>query len=444
MKQMTRKSEDKLIKNQSKYKRLYPNYLRLIETLNKKYKARKDWSFSDLVNFKTNKETPRHSWYIYKQGYSEKLVKEIIIKEAPSKSYYILDPFAGVGTTNLVAQNLGYKSIGLDINPVASFVARVKTSVYSLNEINKISKLIVSFSSIKKSKNIPSSPLLEKSFSREAFDKLMHIKGFFESIKQERISSFFKLAYLSIVEDCSNRVKDGNGIKIVKNKKEIKNIYSFYLDKCKTMLDDIEGLNAGQESIMINGSLLMDKYFNNLKSKKIGLVIFSPPYANCFDYCEVYKLELWMGDFVKSYEDFKKYRKMALRSHVNSEFDHNIRNLNTKVRIISELVSCFNIWNKNIPDMIAGYFDDMTGILGRLQQVMIKGAKCFIVVANSGYKGVLVPTDLLLADIAEKKGFKTVSIIYARKIRASSQQMRELHGTYEDLMRESIVILEKK
>jgi hypothetical protein len=94
--------------------------------------------------------------------------------------------------------------------------------------------------------------------------------------------------------------------------------------------------------------------------------------------------------------------------------------------------------------MIAGYFDDMTETFKRLQHLMIKGAKCYIVVANSGYKGVLVPTDLLLADIAEMNGFKTVGVIYARKIRASSQQMRELHDTYEDLMRESIVVLEKK
>ena len=75
---------------------------------------------------------------------------------------------------------------------------------------------------------------------------------------------------------------------------------------------------------------------------------------------------------------------------------------------------------------------------------MIKGAKCFIVVANSGYKGILVPTDLLLSDIAANNGFKSVKIIYARKIRASSQQMKELHDDYKNLMRESIVVLEKK
>ena len=93
--------------------------------------------------------------------------------------------------------------------------------------------------------------------------------------------------------------------------------------------------------------------------------------------------------------------------------------------------------------MIRGYFDDMTQIFEKLYAGMVKGSKCFVVVANSGYRGILVPTDLLFADIGQQIGFKIVEIIHARKMRASSQQMKELNGKYENLMRESIVVLEK-
>ncbi|MFH1825050.1 MAG: DNA methyltransferase [Candidatus Firestonebacteria bacterium] len=441
---MTRKSECKLIRNQLKYKKLYPAYLRMLYTLNREYRVKKEHSFSDLVNFKTNKEIPRHNWFFYKQGYSEKLVSELLLKEKPPKTRYVLDPFTGVGTTNLVAKSLGYRSIGLDINPVATFAAKVKTTTFSKQEINKINTMIKLFSPTKKSQIIPISPLLERSFSKIAFNKLMHIKRFFESIKDKKIASFFKLAYLSIIEDCSNRIKDGNGLKIAMNKRKIRDIYSFYINKCKVMVNDIYRLNSGKKPIIINGSILLKEHFDKIKDKKVGIVIFSPPYLNCFDYCEVYKLELWMGGFVNNYEDFKKYRTMAVRSHVNSEFNHCIQNPNAKVKLISETISCFNIWNKNIPDMIEGYFDDMTKMFKKLHFLMVKGGKCFIVIANSGYKGVLVPTDLLLADIAKMNGFKVASVIYARKIRASSQQMNELHNTYKNLIRESIVVLEKK
>ena len=153
--------------------------------------------------------------------------------------------------------------------------------------------------------------------------------------------------------------------------------------------------------------------------------------------------ELWIGGFVKSYSDFEKYRSIALRSHVNSKFDHKIKFSNDDVNTIASLISAFNIWNKNIPDMLKGYFDDMRLLLSNVFKMMNKGAKCYIVVANSAYKGILVPTDMLLADMAKNIGYTVNGIHVARKIRSSSQQMKGLYETYDNLMRESIVELTK-
>lgn len=438
---MARKSESKLINNQEQHDKLLTKYITLIKELSSNFNLIKDPEYSDLVNFKTNKETPKHRWFEYKQGYSSSLINKIIENEHISPEHYIMDPFAGVGTTNLAAQNLGFKSIGFDINPVATLAAQIKTTNFNKIEMQEIEKLIFDFKPIKATE-IPDILLLKRSFSNNSFNSLMGIKGFYESIDNENIQKFFKLAYISIIEDVSCRVKDGNGIKIARNKKEIGNVYEYYLEQCSSMLKDIYQINTNTDTIIINGSILKENHYNLIKDKKIGLVIFSPPYANCFDYCEVYKLELWMGGFVKEYSDFKKYRNLAIRSHVNSKFDHNIKNQNNSVEIVSELISCYNLWNKNIPDMIKGYFDDMQEVLVKLRNIMVEDSKCYIVVANSGYKGILVPTDLLISEIAKNLGFKINNIIYARKIRASSQQMEDLHN-YKDLMRESILELQK-
>jgi len=439
---MPRKSEPKLIKSKARYEELLPKYLEILRHLNQKYLIHKNPEFSALVNFKTNKSIPKHNWFDYKQGYSAEMVRKILMEDKPDNSTYVLDPFVGVGTTSVVAQSLGYKSIGFDINPVATFAAEVKTAHFSKDEIKEIEDKIRAFKPTNTKKR-PNSTLLETSFEASVFDKLMNVKGFYESIENPKVRSFFKLAYLSILEDCSIRVKDGNGIKLVPDKNYVRDVYNYFLNKCNTMLFDLKQYNHEEESCLINGSILNDGQFNKFMNRRIGEVIFSPPYANCFDYCEVYKLEIWMGDFVSEYSDFREYRDQAIRSHVNSTFDHSIKNFNEKVDIIAELISCFNIWNKNIPDMIRGYFDDMTETLRRLKMLMISGAKCYIVVANSGYKGVIVPTDLLLADVAEELGFKVLNMIYARKIRASSQQMKELHNSYDNLMRESVVVLER-
>lgn len=433
-------SETKIIKDRATFKKLLIRYVSLLNELQGKYKITDGSFFTDLVNFKNNKKIPKHNWYEYKQGYAEDLVKHIINAEKPNKKDYILDPFCGVGTTNVVAQSLGYKSIGFDINPVAILASSVKTHFYSPEEIKKIKSCIKRFSPSKYFELTETPDVIKSSFSKDALIKLFKIKYFWENINNSMpVRSFFQLAFLSIIEDCSIRTKDGNGIKLNLKKQPVKYIYEYYLKKCESMLLDIEISNYSVSSQFINGSMTLKNHFKEINNKKVGLCVFSPPYANCFDYCEVYKLEFWLGGFVKTYKDFAKYRSIAMRSHVNSQFDHHIKNYRNDVDLVAELISGFNIWNKNIPDMLRGYFDDIHELLKNLKKVLVKDAKCFIVVANSGYKGILVPTDLLIAEIAVDLGFKVNKIYYARKIRASSQQMKDLHLEYENLMRESIL-----
>ncbi|MFZ1720560.1 MAG: DNA methyltransferase [Candidatus Moraniibacteriota bacterium] len=411
----------------------------------KRYPVEDGAEFKELVNFKRNKVEPIHGWFDYKQGYAEELVEKLLEISSPKKGTYVLDPFNGVGTTQVVAQSLGLNSIGLDINPVATFAATVKTHKYSDREKNEIRKIILSIRKrYKKTSQIPRYQKLGEIFTEKQLKQILHIKGFLESLRSPEVRGFFKLAYLSIIEDCSNRVKDGNGIKISKTKKTVNDIYTFYEDKCRLMLNDIQTLRIKPTgtAMVIQGSLLEDKIFKQVKQKKIGATIFSPPYANCFDYCEVYKMELWLGDFVKDYSDFLNYRQLAIRSHVNSKFSHEFQNLNKGVDVVASLIGTYNVWNKHIPDMIRGYFDDMETVLKRIYTVSQKNSYCSIVVANSGYKGVIVPTDLLLAAIGEAVGFKVEKIILARGIRASSQQMKELKSK-SNLMRESIIVLKK-
>lgn len=437
---MPRISEEKLIKDNAKFEKLFPDYVRVIDELQSKFKVTDGSAFTELVNFKNNKKIPKHNWYEYKQGYAEDLVKQIIESEQPNKKHFILDPFCGVGTSNVVAQSLGYKSIGFDINPVAYLAASVKAHFYSEEEINEIKKLITNFKPSKSSplKEVPK--VISSSFQNDSLEKLYQLKYFWENITDNiPIQQFFQLAFLSIIEDCSIKTKDGNGIKLNLKKKKIENIFQYFLSKCNSMVADIEVSNYKEETKFINGSITIEKYFKQIENEKVGLCVFSPPYANCFDYCEVYKLEFWLGGFVKTYKDFAQYRSIAMRSHVNSQFDHNIKNYQKEVDLIAEIISAFNIWNKNIPDMLRGYFDDTYELLKNIKTVLVKDAKCYIVVANSGYKGILVPTDLLIAEIATNLGYKVNQIFYARKIRSSSQQMKELHLEYENLMRESII-----
>lgn len=438
-----RVSNKKIINDEDKFTQLFPKYQTIVTRLTQTYSIDEANTYSKLVNFQKNLSSPKHGWYDYKQGYSEELVQRVIKMSNPNFESYILDPFCGVGTTNLTVQSMGYRSIGVDVNPMAVLATTVKTHHYTEDDIIELRGRIDNFELPTHEEAIYAGKVIETSFTPEVLSILLKLRYYVEQIKNDYIQRFFRLALISILDKCSLKVKDGNGLKFKKNYKEVPDLVGLFIDKCKLMLSDIESVNYEAECKCFLGSMLNDDLFDSVKNEKVGLCVFSPPYANCFDYCEVYKLELWIGGFVKSYEDFEKFRSMALRSHVNSKFNHFIRNNNEDVDIIADLISAFNIWNKNIPDMIRGYFDDMELLLKRVYQMLVEGGRCYIVVANSAYKGILVPTDMLLANIAEQIGYKFKTIQVARKIRSSSQQMKGLYETYDNLMRESIVVLEK-
>jgi hypothetical protein len=63
-----------------------------------------------LVSFQANRNTPFHSWFKYREGFSTGLVRYAI--EHYGRSHGILlDPFAGSGTALFESRSLGWDSI---------------------------------------------------------------------------------------------------------------------------------------------------------------------------------------------------------------------------------------------------------------------------------------------------------------------------------------------
>ena len=79
--------------------------------------------------------TARHlrDWYPYYAGFTERFVHAVIDDYLPgSKS--VVDPWSGTGTTTVACLQRGIESAGVDINPVATVVARARLNPRSARQ----------------------------------------------------------------------------------------------------------------------------------------------------------------------------------------------------------------------------------------------------------------------------------------------------------------------
>lgn len=408
-------------------------------------------TYKSLVNYASDLNLPIQRWYRYKEGYSIKLVDQILAKYKVKQGDLIVDPFCGSGSTLLQAKINKCNSIGFEINPFSAFLAKAKTQDYKKQDITLFSKEVANLKKVKGKPNIniPKLSTIEQLFEKDALFYLLTLRDKISQIKSKRIYDLLMLAWLGVLEESSNYRKAGNGLKFRKTiKKTIRDqeyVKELFFEAVTNIQNDLNfAIDISGE---VNTTVIEDTCFNLSKYAKknsIKGVIFSPPYANCFDYTEIYKVELWMGSFVKEYSDLKILRKKGIRSHLNGyeiESKLAVESVPELGTLVNEL-SSKKLWDKRIPKMVEAYFNDMFKSMTEIYNGLKKGGFCVIIVSNSSYGGVIVPTDLLLAKFAKHLGFNVSSIDVARNIITSSQQYKETEK-YRGYLRESIIYLEK-
>jgi len=77
-----------------------------------------------------------HSLFRYPAKFYRPVVKWAL-KNHTNKTHTVLDPFAGSGTLSIEALLSGRPSVGIDLDPLACFVARAKTTVLDPDRLDK-------------------------------------------------------------------------------------------------------------------------------------------------------------------------------------------------------------------------------------------------------------------------------------------------------------------
>jgi hypothetical protein len=276
-------------------------------------------------------------------------------------------------------------------------------------------------------------------------DSVLKVQAYIDTLKNEKVRNLIFIALLTILESISTHRKDGNGVKRKKNFKsdfDVNKVTELLISQIDLFIFDIKNSHFKNKSI-IQSQSSFDEYTLH---QKADLVITSPPYANCFDYSKVYLVELWFGGFFKSKVDQKNFRESSIISHVHYKW--NIRHQDYGHSLINkeiyEYLSEQNLWDRKIPQMLVGYFNDIGKVLFELSKNLNKGATVGFVVGNSVYGGVPIATDILLAEIGVKLGYELIGIESYRTLTSSSQQQKIIREQDKKFLRESLVILKWK
>lgn len=412
-----------------------------------KNKMHEELKLNSSVSYVGNKKVPFLRIYRYKEAFAFNFVKEFIKRFDANTGDYIFDPFSGLGTTMFTSMLSGIPSIGIDKLPVAYFISKTLPLFLFLreNEVKEVWKSIKPQIEKSEPTNVAMDvPIMQVAFSEENLLLLRKMKSTIDELPKP-YKDIFLLLFFSILEECSYTSKDGQFLRIKRNKK-VSNPIEAMSKKVSEVEEDIRRIKFLYPNIPTDRDVIPDVYpadardLSNVKfRKKPTIIITSPPYANRYDYTRTYSLELCFH-FVKNFEELKAIRFGILRSHIESKVKKDEKPPHPAVKEVIEALSKKKLNNPKIPDMIIGYFVDMQQVIKEWYRILAPGAKVAMVVDNVRFEGEMIPVDLILSEMAEEIGFDVKEIIIARYKGNSSQQMKK-YGKVP--VRESIVIWER-
>jgi hypothetical protein len=354
---------------------------------------------------------------------------------------FILDPFAGAGTTILAAKLMSVPAVGYDLSPFATFVSNVKTRNYNGRRIVSVAEDVIASVARMEFRIVRRQypDLVRKALPNGILATFEGIDGVIagsEGTRAER--DFLRLALIAIVPKYSRAVATGGWLKWVSKHTKKTSIVAAFERQVRLMIDDLaecpRRTKGHWSANCVDARSLPDK------DSTYTAIITSPPYPNRHDYTRVFGVEL-MFAFL-DWEETRSLRYQSIHSHPEARprrphhEDYVMpRGLTSTLRKLRKAGL-----ETKIVSMLEGYFLDMHLCLRECQRVVAPGSPIAFVVGNAQYCGHPLPVDSYLARIGQTLGLqweKTVAV----RLRGNSAQQMGRFGRKPS--RESIVIFRK-
>jgi DNA modification methylase len=428
--------------------------------------------------FSKNREVPLHRWVPWVAGFSAQFVQDCLDKFVPKdrrSQTWVLDPFAGVGTTLVEAYLRGLNVIGFEINPYAALAARLKLEARQVPAV-EFARRIEAFEKHMERRELdhdaephskPPSGFSGRTrlFSPKVERKILFALDFVGRIEDSRIRDLFRLALGSVMVSMSNYSYEPSLTRrSAVGKPDIgdASVDVILSKKLRLMLDDIEWMKEVLHSVprIGRGEVIPASIFaaqQHLKrSAFVNLVVTSPPYLNNYHYPRNTRPQLhWLGfasgkGYNGAYENesFGKFWQTVRSSPpVDLSFEH--RRLENIVETLRGLNADEGQYGgAGWANYVATYFNDAYRFCRLLSRLLRSGGTAVVVLGNSIIQGLEIKTDQLFGETAELCGLAFKDTMLLRRKRTGSSiiqsSVRVDKAATKVVLYESAIVLKKK
>lgn len=415
-----------------------------------------------------------HYMFRYPAKFHPPVVRKLIDTYSdPSDT--VLDPFGGSGTTAVEAALGGRHSISTDIDPLAVFVGRAKTTRIRILELQTtIAKFRSGLSEFRRSsaeyerrkfsdiKNstlrnnvkaeslwLPAIPNLQHWFRRYVLVDLGRILKLIHGMElPESHRRFLLLGFASIIRNASNADPvPVSGLEVtahMRHKDERGRIVDPFrlldvalIKNFKALCEYCEATNAATSAIFrrVDATRLTSHV-----TSRVDAVITSPPYHNAVDYYRRHTLEMYWLRMTDSPAD----RLRLLPQYIGRA---TVPMTHTLLAEPTPEVELIKRWEKRIraeaparANAFKHYVVAMHKTFHELHRLLPKGRPAIFVVGKSTWNGYSIPTADLLASLSSKWFVEQERLWYPVKNRYMSYARR--NGANID--REYVIVLKRR
>lgn len=335
------------------------------------------------------------------------------------KNRVILDPFCGSGTTLVEGLLNLHDSIGIEIDPLATLISKVKTTPIPIEDLVATARDVKKrIQSKMRGTFVPRIKNLNHWFSADAVNQLGIIRDCIEEYRNSRdVYDFLIVTFSSIIRRASNADNQSQKTYVSHtHKKDPEPAISLFFNNLDTYIQRVGELHKLVDSRNMVEIITGDaRNLSGLWRKKdlpvVDLAVTSPPYIKALDYIYTQMAEyFWVGDLFdldtqQKQNEYKKYyvgTKQVKACQYKTIPETNVPRLD-------RLISKIRRKNQKHAFIVAKFFIDMELNFREVAGVLRKNSHYIVVIGNNNVSGFNVPSHEILIECAERAGLEYIN-----------------------------------